>query len=265
MGSKGIVASSAAHRHPAAAGHRRHHPRLADAGARRRPHARGEGRAGTAADHGLPHLRAAGRGLPGLRPHHLDHVPGAGARHPETSSTISMPEWKTRYPGVEALNVAVMGCIVNGPGESKHADIGISLPGTGESPTAPGLHRRQEGHDAARPDHRRRLQDDGDRLHRAPLRPRRRRPHRGGVAEGESASIFCPSAGSGAEYRRRARLLPRLRRRRHFSQYPDDPHQETKSRRNSFPCALKPIPLPCDRTRSEAGRVPRRESKVKSA
>jgi (E)-4-hydroxy-3-methylbut-2-enyl-diphosphate synthase len=49
----------------------------------------------------------------------------------------SMPEWKTRYPGVEALNVAVMGCIVNGPGESKHADIGISLPGTGESPAAP--------------------------------------------------------------------------------------------------------------------------------
>lgn len=48
-----------------------------------------------------------------------------------------MPEWKTRYPGVEALNVAVMGCIVNGPGESKHADIGISLPGTGESPAAP--------------------------------------------------------------------------------------------------------------------------------
>jgi (E)-4-hydroxy-3-methylbut-2-enyl-diphosphate synthase len=50
---------------------------------------------------------------------------------------VSMPEWKTRYPGVEALNVAVMGCIVNGPGESKHADIGISLPGTGETPAAP--------------------------------------------------------------------------------------------------------------------------------
>jgi (E)-4-hydroxy-3-methylbut-2-enyl-diphosphate synthase len=48
-----------------------------------------------------------------------------------------MPSWKTRYPGVEALNVAVMGCIVNGPGESKHADIGISLPGTGETPAAP--------------------------------------------------------------------------------------------------------------------------------
>jgi (E)-4-hydroxy-3-methylbut-2-enyl-diphosphate synthase len=49
----------------------------------------------------------------------------------------SMPDWKSRYPGVEGLNVAVMGCIVNGPGESKHADLGISLPGTGEAPAAP--------------------------------------------------------------------------------------------------------------------------------
>jgi (E)-4-hydroxy-3-methylbut-2-enyl-diphosphate synthase len=48
-----------------------------------------------------------------------------------------MPVWKTRFPGVETLRVAVMGCIVNGPGESKHADIGISLPGTGEAPAAP--------------------------------------------------------------------------------------------------------------------------------
>ena len=48
-----------------------------------------------------------------------------------------MPEWKKLYPGVEGMNVAVMGCIVNGPGESKHANIGISLPGTGESPAAP--------------------------------------------------------------------------------------------------------------------------------
>ncbi|MFN3414917.1 MAG: flavodoxin-dependent (E)-4-hydroxy-3-methylbut-2-enyl-diphosphate synthase [Caldimonas sp.] len=48
-----------------------------------------------------------------------------------------MPVWKARYPGVEAMKVAVMGCIVNGPGESKHADIGISLPGTGEAPAAP--------------------------------------------------------------------------------------------------------------------------------
>ena len=48
-----------------------------------------------------------------------------------------MPVWRTRYPGVEKIKVAVMGCIVNGPGESKHADIGISLPGTGEAPSAP--------------------------------------------------------------------------------------------------------------------------------
>lgn len=50
---------------------------------------------------------------------------------------VSMPEWRERYPGVETLTVAVMGCVVNGPGESKHANIGISLPGTGETPAAP--------------------------------------------------------------------------------------------------------------------------------
>lgn len=55
----------------------------------------------------------------------------------EADIRTSMPEWRKRYPGVEALKVAVMGCIVNGPGESKHADIGISLPGTGEMPAAP--------------------------------------------------------------------------------------------------------------------------------
>jgi (E)-4-hydroxy-3-methylbut-2-enyl-diphosphate synthase len=50
---------------------------------------------------------------------------------------LQMPLWRARYPGVENMKVAVMGCIVNGPGESKHADIGISLPGTGEAPAAP--------------------------------------------------------------------------------------------------------------------------------
>ena len=48
-----------------------------------------------------------------------------------------MPVWKTKYAGVESMNVAVMGCVVNGPGESKHANIGISLPGTFEEPVAP--------------------------------------------------------------------------------------------------------------------------------
>jgi (E)-4-hydroxy-3-methylbut-2-enyl-diphosphate synthase len=50
---------------------------------------------------------------------------------------VRMPEWRGRYPGVEELRVAVMGCVVNGPGESRHADIGISLPGTAEDPKAP--------------------------------------------------------------------------------------------------------------------------------
>ncbi|MCB1521354.1 MAG: flavodoxin-dependent (E)-4-hydroxy-3-methylbut-2-enyl-diphosphate synthase [Hyphomicrobiaceae bacterium] len=59
------------------------------------------------------------------------------ARDVETMIRERMPEWRKSYPGVETLNLAVMGCIVNGPGESKHADVGISLPGTGEQPAAP--------------------------------------------------------------------------------------------------------------------------------
>ena len=73
--------------------------------------------------------------------------PGCGRTTSETFQVLAkriddhlramMPRWRERYPGVENLRVAVMGCIVNGPGESKHADIGISLPGTGENPAAP--------------------------------------------------------------------------------------------------------------------------------
>ena len=59
------------------------------------------------------------------------------ARDIQAYLRASMPAWKEFYPGVEGLRVAVMGCVVNGPGESKHADIGISLPGTGETPRAP--------------------------------------------------------------------------------------------------------------------------------
>lgn len=55
----------------------------------------------------------------------------------QTFIAEKMPQWKIQYPGIENMNVAVMGCIVNGPGESKHANIGISLPGSGESPVAP--------------------------------------------------------------------------------------------------------------------------------
>ncbi len=73
--------------------------------------------------------------------------PGCGRTTSNTFQTLAkqiddylrlqMPVWRKKYPGVETLKVAVMGCIVNGPGESKHADIGISLPGTGEAPAAP--------------------------------------------------------------------------------------------------------------------------------
>ena len=59
------------------------------------------------------------------------------ARQIQQELDQSMPEWKHRFPGVESMKVAVMGCVVNGPGESKHANIGISLPGTGEKPVAP--------------------------------------------------------------------------------------------------------------------------------
>jgi (E)-4-hydroxy-3-methylbut-2-enyl-diphosphate synthase len=59
------------------------------------------------------------------------------ARDIQTSLDSSMADWKKTHPGVENMTVAVMGCVVNGPGESKHANIGISLPGTGEEPKAP--------------------------------------------------------------------------------------------------------------------------------
>ena len=55
----------------------------------------------------------------------------------ETYLRTQMPVWRSQYAGVESMQVAVMGCVVNGPGESRHADIGISLPGAGEAPVAP--------------------------------------------------------------------------------------------------------------------------------
>ena len=73
--------------------------------------------------------------------------PGCGRTTSTTFQTLAqqiqdylrarMPAWRRRYEGVETLSVAVMGCVVNGPGESRHANIGISLPGTGERPVAP--------------------------------------------------------------------------------------------------------------------------------
>ncbi len=83
-----------------------------------------------------PQLHPAGHGLPRMRTHHQHLLPGAGPANPGLSPHI-MPIWRAQYPGVEELKLAVMGCVVNGPGESKHANIGISLPGTFEEPKAP--------------------------------------------------------------------------------------------------------------------------------
>ena len=84
-----------------------------------------------------------------------------------------MPEWRKQRVGVEDMTVAVMGCVVNGPGESKHANIGISLPGTGEHPVAPGVRgRRENGHAQGRA-HRRGVPGTGRALHRAHLREAR--------------------------------------------------------------------------------------------
>ena len=94
----------------------------------------------------------------------------------------SMPEWKKRYPGVEGLNVAVMGCIVNGPGESKHADIGISLPGTGEAPAAPVFIDGKKAVTLRGPTVSPGFPEARHRLHRAPLRCGQRWTDRGGIA-----------------------------------------------------------------------------------
>ena len=108
-----------------------------------------DGLPGRAAVAGPALVRPAGHGLPGLRPDHEHLFPGACRQHPGLAAR-QMPVWRSGYPGVETLNVAVMGCIVNGPGESKHADVGISLPGTGETPGGPSVHRREQGADPAR-------------------------------------------------------------------------------------------------------------------
>ena len=109
----------------------------------------------------------------------------------------NMPVWREKYPGVEALKVAVMGCIVNGPGESKHADIGISLPGTGEMPAAPVFIDGKKAVDAARPVDRRRFPEARRRLYRAAVRARRQgRSGIGGARRPRSRACSLPRSAS---------------------------------------------------------------------
>ena len=92
--------------------------------------------AADSAVHANPQLYSASHSLPRLRTHHQHLLPGDGGAD-SVLPARTMPSWKGRYIGVEEMKVAVMGCIVNGPGESKHANLGISLPGTFEEPKAP--------------------------------------------------------------------------------------------------------------------------------
>ena len=101
-----------------------------------------------------------------------------------------MPAWREKYPGVESLNVAVMGCIVNGPGKSKHADIGISLPGTGETPAAPVFIDGEKAATLRGTSDRRRIPGDGGGLHREALR----QGLLSFAAQALSRSTFCASS-----------------------------------------------------------------------
>ena len=127
-------------------------------------------RAGDPADHGPARVHADGDRVPGLRAHHQHLLPGAGAAASRRTSAHRMPQWRREYAGVEDMTVAVMGCVVNGPGESKHANIGISLPGTGERPVAPVYEDGAEDRDAQGRAHRRGIPGHRRALRRAQLR-----------------------------------------------------------------------------------------------
>ena len=113
-------------------------------------------------------------------------------RWPSASRPISRTRCRPgpeRYPGVEDLNVAVMGCVVNGPGESKHADIGISLPGTFEEPKAPVFVDGALQRDAARRGPGRGVHRHPGVLHRAPLRRQPRRSEPGPASSHERGPV----------------------------------------------------------------------------
>ena len=191
MGDEGDRRPHRRARDPAQRGDRGHHPRLADARARGRPRSsrsrspsRSSSRSGCAAS--CPRSRAC---------------PGCGrttstffqemARDITEHLKARMPEWREAHPGVEELKVAVMGCVVNGPGESKHADIGISLPGHVRGAGRAGLRRRQAARHVPRRRHR-------GAVHRAPRRVRRAAVRRAGHRRrGPRRSLTGPTGPTG--------------------------------------------------------------------
>ena len=140
----------------------------------RRPDARGARLPRAAAEPRPALLPPRGHGLPRLRAHHQHGLPGAGPadRAPPRRAHGRLARER---PAVAGLTVAVMGCIVNGPGESRAADIGISLPGTGEQPRAPVYVDGEKVAHAGGPDAGRRLHRDGRGVRRGPLPAGRRR------------------------------------------------------------------------------------------
>ncbi len=137
MGMKGHRCQHRGLGRPAAAGHRRHDPDLAHSDAGGRPGRGGAGRPADPAVTGAAQLLSPSHLVPRLRADHQHVFPENWPKRCKSHIQERMPVWRSQYPGVEELKVAVMGCVVNGPGESKHADIGISLPGTFEEPKAP--------------------------------------------------------------------------------------------------------------------------------
>ena len=138
IGSKGIVASSAALARAAAGRHRRHHPHLAHARAGR---SRARSEVIVAQEllqtMGLRAFTPMVTACPGCGRTTSRVLPGTGARPCRNTCARRCRNGRSAIRGAENLTLAVMGCVVNGPGESRHANIGISLPGTGEAPAAP--------------------------------------------------------------------------------------------------------------------------------
>ena len=156
MGSKGIVASTAAHGGAAAGRHRRHDPRFAHAGAGRRPHARSHRRAGDPADHGAALVHADGDRVPRLRAHHQHVLPGARRQHPELSARADAG---VAHALSGRRRNARRGDGLRGqrPGRKQARQHRHQPAGLGREPGGAGLRRRREDRDAERRAHRRRV------------------------------------------------------------------------------------------------------------
>ena len=155
-----------------------------------------------------------------------------------------MPVWRETYEGVETMQLAVMGCIVNGPGESKHADIGISLPGTGEAPAAPVFIDGKKAvtlRGAGIAEEFQKIVAD----YVAKRYPKRTRPGAAGGADGAGDGAQPrPAPGPASARAHRRRLLPKLA----WTQRPSGPPGVAASRPTHVPGSDAPSPAGCSRS-----------------